>query len=299
MNLWSCGWCDGREMYDLGYDLINTVDTYMYIVPHGGKKRAPYSDYINKRKVFREFEPNRVQLKEKSAFVRLPAGSKQILGSCYAIWQDNIDKRCAGITEPALYDRFADSLALFSEKNWGACTDKHTCKEIDKAAHVLQNALQKSEKPFSAQSNITLSGGSSFVNGGCKKLGEKAKLDLQIEFQEVRPGQILLESDAPYGTHDIRITENGKLGFTAENLEYEFDYIPVPHKKLHLVFETKPTKAVLRVGLLTEKRAVGCFSFDGTVRKSGIKYASFRIPAERIGSKTNAVQAHIYSIKTK
>ena len=99
------------------------------------------------------------------------------------------------------------------------------------------------------------------------------------------------------GTYDIRITENGKLGFTLENLEYEFDYTPVPNQKLHLVLEAKPAKTVLRVGGFTKKEAVGRFSFNGTVRKSGITHSSFCIPTERIGSKTNAVQAYIYSIK--
>lgn len=297
MNLWSCGWSDGREMYDLGYDLINTVDSMVYIVPRGGKKRAPYCDYINKRKIFREFAPNRVQLKEKGKFTALPAGSKQILGSCYAIWQDNIDKRCAGVSEQDLYVRFADSLALFAEKNWGACTDKHSYKQIDKAAKSVRNAVRQPEAYFETQKDISLSGNNSFVTGGCKKLSAKARLELQIEFQEVVPGQILLEADAPYGTHDIRITENGKLGFTLENLEYEFDYTPVANQKLHLVFETKPAKTVLRVGRLTRKKAVGHFSFNGTVRKSGITHSSFCIPTERIGSKTNAVHARIYSIK--
>lgn len=297
MNLWSCGWSDGREMYDLGYDLINTVDSMVYIVPRGEKKRAPYYDYINKRKIFRKFEPNSVQLKEKGQFTALPAGSKQVLGSCYAIWQDNIDKRCAGISEQDIYDRFADSLALFSEKNWGAYTDKHSYKQIDKTAKAVRNAVRRPETHFKTQRDIFLSGGNSFVNSGCKKLGAKAKLDLQIEFQKVVPRQILLEADAPYGTYDIRITENGKLGFTLENLEYEFDYTPVPNQKLHLVLEAKPAKTVLRVGGVTKKEAVGRFSFNGTVRKSGITHSSFCIPTERIGSKTNAVQAYIYSIK--
>lgn len=298
MNLWSCGWSDGREMYDLGYDLINTIDALTYIVPHGGKRRAPYCDYINKRKVFREFAPNRVRLKEKGRFVNLPAGSKQICGSCYAIWQDNIDKRCAGVKEQDLCDRFRDSVALFAEKNWGACT-KRSSRQIDKTAKSVQSALKKPENRFSAQNGITLSGGHSFVNGSCAKLAPKARLELEIEFQEIIPGQILMEADAPYGTHDIRITENGKLGFTAENIEYVFDYTPAPNEKLHLIFETAPEKTVLKIGTFIKKKAVGRFAFDGTVRKSDIAYSSFCIPTQRIGSKTNAVRAQIYSVKAK
>ena len=46
--------------------------------------------------------------------------------------------------------------------------------------------------------------------------------------QAAKPGDILFEADAPYGTHDIRVMENGKLGFTRELYNYYFDYeLPV------------------------------------------------------------------------
>ena len=35
MNLWSKDWADGIEMYNLGYDLINTIDDFGYMVPNG------------------------------------------------------------------------------------------------------------------------------------------------------------------------------------------------------------------------------------------------------------------------
>ncbi len=147
--------------------------------------------------------------------------------------------------------------------------------------------------------NIELTGGSSFVESGINKLDTGTKLNIIIEFREVVPNQIILEADAPYGTYDLRITENGKLGFTAENLAYEFDYTPVANKKLNLTIETKPMRTVLKTGMFTRKRAIGSFSFNGTVRKSGIKNASFSIPVQRIGSKTNSVHARIHSITVK
>ena len=47
MNLWSKDWADGIEMYNLGYDLINTIDDFGYMVPNGNKTRAnAYGDLI-------------------------------------------------------------------------------------------------------------------------------------------------------------------------------------------------------------------------------------------------------------
>lgn len=296
MNLWSNDWADGREMYDMGYKLINTIDHRLYIVPNGTKIRAPYMDYINKRQSFRCFEPNRVRLKEKGKYIDLPAGNKQLLGSCYAIWQDNIDKRAKGINEQDLYDRFDDSAAFMAEKNWGSCTDKQSSAQVDRAVKAVDSLMKKSDSRIKPFKNVLLKGGSSFVNTGCKKLETGSKLSIEISFDEITPGQIIMESDAPYGTYDIRITENGKLGFTAEGYTYEFDYKPLPNKRLKLIIDTKPLRTVLKTGLFSRKRAKGSFSFNGTFRTDSIKNSSFSIPCQRIGSKTNSVKARIYSI---
>lgn len=298
LNLWSEAWADGKEMYDMGFNLINTDHKY-YIVPNGTKIRAPYMDYVNKRRAFKKFEPCTVFRKDSKKYYQLPAGNKQVLGGCLAIWQDNIDKRCKGIKEQDLYDRFNDTAAVFAEKNWGSCTDKHSFREVDKAVSAIDKALPVKSNHFHPLKNISLTGGNCFKKTGMKNLTPGAVMNLVIEFKEVVPKQIIMEADAPYGTYDIRITENGKLGFTAENLEYEFDYTPIPNKKLNLTIETKPLRTVLKAGLFTRKKAAGSFSFNGTVRKNGIKNSSFCIPVERIGSKTNSVKAKIYSINVK
>lgn len=299
MNLWSNQWADGREMYDMGYNLINTIDHQLYIVPNGTKIRAPYMDFINKKRAFRQFEPNRVRLKKSGKYIELPAGNKQMLGGCFAIWQDNIDKKSKGITEQDLYDRFADSAAFMAEKNWGSCTDKHTSKEVDVAVGKMNSSVLKKENVFRAMRDIKLTGGSCFIDTECFNLGATASLNMVIEFDEIKPGQIIMEADAPYGTYDVRITKSGKLGFTAECYEYEFDYTPIPNKKLNITIETKPLRTYLKTGCFMKKKAQGSFSFNGTMRNDKIKNTSFNIPTARIGSKTNSVKARIYSISVK
>lgn len=297
MNLWSSDWADGKEMYDLGFKLINTIDFLTYIVPNGTKIRAPYMDFVNKCKAFKKFEPNKVRLKNKN-YTDLPAGNKQVLGGCYAIWQDNIDKKSRGINEQDLYDRFADCAAVFAEKNWGSCTDKRSSREVDHAALAIKSLIKKEKLEFRPIRDIVLTGGECFIDSGCTNLETGTKLKLSIEFKEIVPNQVIMEADSPYGTYDIRITENGRLGFTAEGFTYEFNYTPVPNKKLNFTIDTKPLRTKLKTGLF-RKRAIGSFTFNGTVRNSSIKNASFSIPVQRIGSKTNAVKAHIYSIEIK
>ncbi len=143
-----------------------------------------------------------------------------------------------------------------------------------------------------------MSGGECFIESGCRKLETGTKLKISIEFKEIVPNRIIMEADAPYGTYDIRINENGRLGFTAEGFSYEFNYTPEANKRLNLTIETKPLRTKLKVGLF-RKKAIGSFKFNDTVRCNKIKNSSFSIPVQRIGSKTNAVNAHIYSIEIK
>ena len=77
MNLWSKDWADGIEMYNMGYDLINTIDDYGYMVPDGSKTRAnSYGDLLNTSRIFSSFEPNK--LRSSSGYVAVPSGDDQM-----------------------------------------------------------------------------------------------------------------------------------------------------------------------------------------------------------------------------
>lgn len=162
---------------------------------------------------------------------------------------------------------------------------------------AIDRYIKKPSENIKPVKDVVLKGGECFVNTGCRNPEIGAKLSITLSFDEIVPGQIILEADAPYGTYDVRIMKNGRLGFTAEGYEYEFDYTPPVHKKLKLVIETKPLCTVLKTGIFTRKKAKGSFSHNGTVRADNIKNSSFSIPYQRIGSKTNSVKAHIYSIE--
>ena len=63
MNLWSADWADGVKMYEMGFDLINTIDNHGYMVPNGGGGRSDaYGDYLNTNRVFNEFAPEKVRV---------------------------------------------------------------------------------------------------------------------------------------------------------------------------------------------------------------------------------------------
>ena len=332
MNLWSADWADGIEMYDMGYKLINTIDDFGYMVPNGNKGRAnAYGDLLNVNRIFNQFEANKVRVRGGS-YKYVPAGDDQMLGAAFALWSDNIDKSASGLSESDLYWRFFDALPFYAEKTWAAtgkekgsadalakvAQDKGTgpntnpyYKENKKGenyeSYDFNNGLKDSSenkrdlkegKNTEIKDNaLVLKDGVSYVTSPIKELGNGNKLSFDIKLNKpAKPGDILFESDADYGTHDIRIMEDGKLGFTRELYNYYFDYELPVGKKVNIAITTAQQKTSLYVNGEYVCDAKGKFIHNDMVKKDNITHSTFALPLERIGSKTETVSAVIDNV---
>ena len=332
MNLWSADWADGIEMYDMGYKLINTIDDFGYMVPNGNKGRAnAYGDLLNVNRIFNQFEANKVRVKG-GAYKYVPAGDDQMLGAAFALWSDNIDKSASGLSESDLYWRFFDALPFYAEKTWAATgKEKGSADALaklaqDKGTGPNTNPYYKANKKGENYENydfnnglkdssenkrdlktgknaevkdkaLVLEDGVSYVTSPIKKLGNGNKLSFDIKLKKpAKPGDILFESDADYGTHDIRIMEDGKLGFTRELYNYYFDYELPVGKTVNIAITTDQQKTSLYVNGEYVCDAKGKFIHNDIVKKENITNATFALPLERIGSKTETVSAVIDNV---
>ena len=202
-------------------------------------------------------------------------------------------------------DRLAEKTAFAPGSNPLRCLNPANGLIADyrfDAARPLEDASgngRSLSSPIHAEcaSGLVLHGGESFVETPLQSLEMGAFLECRITLEEIEPGQILLECDPPYGTHDIRITASGKLGFTREGYEYEFPCEVPVGQPLTLRLETRPQETVLSVNGQPARPATGKFIHNGTIRCQGIKNASFHLPAARIGSQSNAVRAKIEWIR--
>lgn len=332
MNLWSADWADGIEMYNMGYDLINTIDDFGYMVPNGNKTRAnAYGDMLNVDRIFNEFEANRVRVKG-GAYKYVPSGDDQMLGAAFALWSDNIDKDASGLSESDLYWRFFDALPFYAEKTWAAtgkekgsadalaklATDKGTGPNTNpyyqedkkgenyesydfedglKDTSENKRDLKEGKNAQVKENALVLKDGESYVTSPIEELGNGNQLSFDIKLEEpAKPGDILFESDAAYGTHDIRIMEDGKLGFTRELYNYYFDYELPVGKNVTITITTDQQKTSLYVNGEFVADAKGKFIHNDMVKKENISNATFALPLERIGSKTETVSAVIDNV---
>ncbi len=328
MNIWNTGWANPQQMFNLGFDLINTIDGQLYMVPSGNGSVGGYGDWLNTQNLYNNWEP------ENMGGTWIPTGSTQMMGACYAIWNDNIDTRAAGINETDTYTRFMDALPYLSTKMWGtggngldrdyntlkadvatlgAAPNTNPYHTIDLAEGTQEYAQYSFTDTQDRSGNdrdltlngasltdgtLTLTGDSSYASTGLDVMGPKNTVSLRLfKASTSNSGeQIILEADAAYGETTVKAIANEdgtwKLGFARELYEYEFDYNLPCDEWVELTITNEGNKTYLLVD--GEKIAAeGYFLPDENATtqfmgKTGITYSSFNIPVARIGSETNS-----------
>ncbi len=327
MNVWNTTWAIPQDMYRAGFELINTIDGSLYMVPSAGY----YYDYLNTQSLYNNWTPNNF------GGTVIPAGSEQMLGSTYAIWNDSVDTRANGISEIDIYDRFADAVPTMASKNWGEGADlsyadmRSVTSQLGDAAN--SNPYHKAEAdadgkylsyefddatdssgsgrdlktPVNAEitgGSLNLKGGESYVTTPIDKLASGNTLEFDITLESApEAGDILFEADNEGNNgdyvHDIRIMDDGRLGFRRELYDYYFDYTIPVGEKVHLAISTEGTKTTLFVDG-ESYAAAGVYrnrQTDGEIRKENITIATLLLPLQRIGSKTNAIAAVIDNVE--
>ena len=118
IDIWNFGWQNPSEALELGFDIINILDSSSYVVPSGTGSIGGYGDALNLPLIYSEkWQPN---ILEK---VTVPAGHKKLLGAQWALWNDNQFRRATGLTDFDLLGRIYWSCLVFAEKNWNNGTD--------------------------------------------------------------------------------------------------------------------------------------------------------------------------------
>ena len=329
LNVWNTGYSNPKQMYNDGFDLINTLDGSLYMVPNGNGGRGGYGDYLATENLYKNWVPNNM------GGTVIPAGSEQMLGSTFAIWNDNIDTSAQGISEVDNFERFEDALPVLASKNWGegedltfdqlketqaALGDAPGSNPYSKASADKNNEYMSYEFEDKTDSSnngrdltevknadikdgsLTLKGGESYVTTPIEKLSTGSTLAFDITLDApAKAGQILFEADTPGSNdyaHDIRVMDDGRLGFRRELYDYYFDYKLPVGKQVHIEITTDTLSTTMTVDGV-DYTATGIYrnrQTDNTVRKQGIKNATLLLPLQRIGSKTNAIQAEIDNV---
>lgn len=143
MNIWATHWSDVHEMYDMGFDIINTTGTDLYIVPIGN---AGYPDYLDIKDKYDQWEVNKFRPKSAGGKggATMPLAHPQTKGAEFALWND-VTSFSGGLSSYDIFDRWKDAVMLVSEKTWyGEKTEGQTSEEYMERVDALENKIPMS-----------------------------------------------------------------------------------------------------------------------------------------------------------
>lgn len=102
MDIWHEPYGSAQQAVDLGYDVVNAQNVYMYIVP------TLYGDYLNSQFLYNEWEP------VKWETTTLPYGHPRVKGGMFCLWNDVSDAN--GLSMDDSHERLLPGIQAVSEK---------------------------------------------------------------------------------------------------------------------------------------------------------------------------------------
>lgn len=284
MNLWNGGWAKAWDSINDGFDVINTNDGALYIVPF-----APYYRMDARHNwVHEHWKVNHI------ADEVIPSGHPQLLGAAFGIWNDMIDQRYVGYGAYDIWHMFSNSVDVLAGKMWGSDT-----VTTNYAEHLKQLAtLNKIPglNPYALWKD-----GASYIchpgalpcELGHPSMGPDYELTMELMLKEAPAQgeeQVLLKGDS--GVFCAALSD-GTIGFRRnDSMEFSFNCKLPVGEKVTLKLIGKPGSTQL---LLNGKPAGPCTLTRFHRNPEGL-INTFVLPLEMLGSSFNGT---VYSLQVK
>ncbi len=271
INLWNRGWYQPLEALDAGFDIINSMDGQLYIVP--------FADYYrmdrNHAWVYDHFVPHNL------GGVDVPAGHPQLLGAAFAVWNDMIDLKYRGYGSVDIWNIIADSSNVLAQKFWGKENAPRPYKEHVMLAQQI-GAAPGCNPLYAAAHSSTVedTDAAACLNKlGTPAVGPNYHVAMDVQLDKATPGreQVLLEG--PTGKL-LAAMKDGTVGFRRDDsMEFSFGYsLPVGQKvQLELIGKPESTR------LLVNGQPAGKTVVMRTHDEKAEPISTFILPTQKVG----------------
>ncbi len=267
MNLWNTGWMHAWEAVNLGYDVINTNDGALYVVPYANYYRMDK----NHKGLYNNWIPNRIGNET------LPSGHPQLIGAAFAIWNDMTDISHSGYAPYDIWNIVSGSMDVLGQKMWGKAKAPDSFEQHRELVASIGNAPRtnplykwKNPEPFS------VTPGKLPQQLNQPALGPNYHLTMEVELAAAPEGKEQVLLSAPEGEL-LAVMKDGTIGFRRDDtLEFSFGTkLPVGKKvKIELIGEPENTR------LLIDGKPEGTMTLK-----------SFRNPDENFAPRTKGVRS--------
>ncbi|MBE6273794.1 MAG: glycoside hydrolase [Bacteroides sp.] len=223
VNAWSFDWVDPEVSIKEGYKLINTCDTYLYIVPGAGY----YREFLDHQWLYEKWTPWMMNRKQT-----LPVGTPGVLGGMFAVWNDQCGN---GISEQDVYYRSFPAIQVLAERMWKGDNQKEVpftefetlCQSMPEAPGV--NLLGRIEKETSLVEEKTLTGKES-IETTLAEVGYPYTISFSICPDE-KPNISGILFQGPHSTVYTNWENTGRIAFTRDGYAFSFGSFVLPEKE--------------------------------------------------------------------
>ena len=246
MNIWSKDWMLPFAAVEQGYDIINTFDRDLYIVPFAGYYRMDRQ----LKAVYENWLPNKMWNE------KLPAGHPQLLGATFAVWNDLCDLFYQGYGMLDIRDSVSGAMRVLCGRLWGSQPRTMPFDQHNKLAEAIGNTpaataawARLTPRPDSG-CEWGLSGGA-VVSGKCERnLAVSPSYHLTftgVKLEKVTPGeeQVLLSGSTGVL---LGVMKDGTIGFRrSDSVEFSWDAkLPVGQEvKLEIIGTLGKTRLLI------------------------------------------------------
>lgn len=278
MNLWNTGWMGAWAAVNQGYDVINTNDGALYIVPYANYYRMDR----NLKGLYENWVPNRIGSET------LPSGHPQLIGATFALWNDETDIKHSGYAPYDVWGMISGSMDVLAQKMWGTAKAPDSFEEHRELVKAIGEAPRtnplykwKDAKPFSV------------VPGKLPRqlnqpaLGPNYHLTMDVELSAAPEGKEQVLLSGPEGEL-FAVMKDGAMGFRRDDsLEFSFGTkLPVGRKvKVEIIGEPEKTSLLIDgqpAGVMTLKSFLNPDENFGP-RTKGVR-STFILPLQTLGS---------------
>ena len=220
VNAWSFDWVDPEVSIQEGYKLINTCDTYLYIVPGAGY----YREFLDHQWLYETWTPWKMNRNQT-----LPVGTPGVLGGMFAVWNDQCGN---GISEQDVHYRSFPAIQVMAERLWKGDNHKVVpfadfealCKAMPEAPGV--NLLGRIDKETLLAEALVLTGKDS-IETALNEVGYPYTVSFSICPDE-KPNISGVLFKGPHSRVYTNWENTGRIAFTRDGYEYAFGSYILP-----------------------------------------------------------------------
>lgn len=222
INAWSYDWIDPNASLKDGYKIINTCDTYLYIVPAAGY----YRDFLDIRWLYETWRVGKVNSREE-----LPEGTPGLLGGMFAVWNDHCGN---GISQQDVHFRTFPAAQVLAEKMWRGKNEavsfeefEALCKQMPEAPGINLLGRVQGEVVLPGQKEELSLNGTDSVATSLPEIGYPYAVEFEVNpDQEQNISGILFKG--PHSTVYANWENKGNLAFSRDGYTFVFHAATLP-----------------------------------------------------------------------